>query len=583
MGRIPEHIIEQVQHATDIVSVVQAYIPLKRAGVNFKAPCPFHSEKTPSFVVSPGKQIYHCFGCGAGGNAFHFLMNLEKITFVEAVRDLAQKVNIEIPEEQERKTDSFQKRYFELCEFAADFFVRQLKSSSFAQKYLEQRKVKPEAAESFRIGFIPKEWSLLIEAAKRKGYTEKELERSGLAVMGRAGWHDRFVNRLMFPICDVKGRVIAFGGRTVENIEPKYLNSPETEWFKKRTTLYGLNWTKNEIIQQKKVLVLEGYMDLVGLLQSGIKNCVATLGTALTTDHVRMLTRYADEIVISYDGDKAGEAASLRGIDLFVQTGAQVRVLMLPQGLDPDDYVLEHGAEAFKRLVDEAPYFLDYKLEKLCEQFDPSTPYGQRDIARGMLQLIQKIEDPVLKSAWIKKCADKLRISEKVILSQSFAENKYEDRRGFEEKEPVLMKEPDLLSIECEVLRYIFEKPLFASKACSELECSDFEDPTLRQIFEKIKDLSIDGAWDGVPSLMSQIQDSQLISFLSALSARPIETDHLEKMFERSLLRLRRRRLKKELNHLNKQLAELERSQQDVSSVLQQILETRQTLEKIDL
>ncbi len=583
MGRIPEEIIDQVLNATDIVSVVQGYFPLKRAGANFKAPCPFHSEKTPSFVVSPVKQIYHCFGCGAGGNAFHFVMNLDKLTFVEVVTEFAQKAGVAIPDVKEHKSNSFQQKYYELCELATEFFVRHLKQDKSAQEYVKQRGLTSEEIEKFRIGFIPKEWSLLLDAAKKKGYSEKELERAGLIVQGSQGWRDRFVHRLMFPICDIKGRVVAFGGRTVSDSMPKYLNSSETEFFKKRSLLYGLNWTKNEISQQKSVLVLEGYMDLIALHQAGFQNCVATLGTALTLDHVRLLTRFAEEIVISYDGDQAGVGASLRGIDLFAQTGAQVRVLMLPQGYDPDDYVKEHGADAFKQLIKEAPFFLDYKLEKLCGQFDAGSPYGQRDIARGMLDLIQRMDDQLLKNAWVKKCADRLRISEKVLFSQLVTKNSYPQEVGQSPEEPKKLPKPDLLSIEGEILRFIFEKPLFASQACSELECSDFEDPTFRHIFEKIKDLSIDGAWSGLPSLMSQLQDQELLSFLSALSARPIDLEQIEKQFQRSLLRLRRKRVEKELKVLNDRLAALERSNEDVGQVLQQILDKRQSLQEFEL
>jgi len=399
MGRIPEQIIDQVQHATDIVAMVQSSIPLKRAGVNFKAPCPFHSEKTPSFVVSPSKQIYHCFGCGAGGNVFHFLMATEKISFIDAVKELAQKANIVLPQTSQAPADSFQKTYTELYELASRFYEKQLSTHPEIIDYLKSRGLQPKTIQFFRLGFVPKTWSALIEAAKKKGYSEKQLERAGLAVEGRSGLHDRFVERIIFPIHDIKGRVNAFGGRALGENMPKYLNSPETDYFKKRQTLYGLNWTKNEIIKENKVLVLEGYMDLIGLYQAGLKHCVATLGTALTLEHVRLLTRFAQEIIISYDGDKAGEGASLRGIDLFVQTGAQVRVLMLPQGSDPDDFILQNGVEAFQKLIDQAPYFLDYKLEKLCESHDPTTPYGQRDIARGMLSLIGKMEDTLLKNA----------------------------------------------------------------------------------------------------------------------------------------------------------------------------------------
>lgn len=581
MSRIPDSVIEQIQNATDVVGLVQSYVPLKRAGANFKGVCPFHSEKTPSFMVSPTKQIYHCFGCGVGGNVFHFLMAMEKMSFVEAVRELAQKANIPIPETSSpQPQNSFQKTYYELCQSAARFYTRVLHRHPQAMEYLKKRGLSTETIELFQLGYIPKAWSELMDAAKKKGFTPQQLERAGLAIQGRSGWHDRFVERIIFPICDIKGRPIAFGGRAVGDAMPKYLNSPETEFFKKRNTLYGLNWTKGEIIKKEQVLVLEGYMDLISLYQAGFKHCAATLGTALTTDHVRLLTRFAQEIIISYDGDKAGEDASLRGIDLFVKTGAQVRILKLPDGFDPDTFILQKGADAFQKLIDSAPFFLDYKLDKLCQQHDPSTPYGQRDIARGMLSLISRIEDELLRNAWLKKCAERLRMSEKVLLEQL---HKGSDRPAAAEVQqpPAEVKEPDLLSVEAELLRLLFEKPEWALEACQQLEPADFKDPYLGRCFVKIQELVSKGVWNGVHSLISGMEDSENVSFLSALSAREMETENLQESFQRTLTRLRRIRLEREIETLNRELIECERTRQEVGPILQEIMDKRKELEKI--
>jgi DNA primase len=264
-------------------------------------------------------------------------------------------------------------------------------------------------------------------------------------------------------------------------------------------------------------------MDFLALYQAGFKYAVATLGTALTQEHVRALTRFAEEIIISYDGDKAGEDASLRGIDLFVHTGCQVRVLVLPKGFDPDEYILQKGIASFQNLIDQAPYFLDYKLDKLCEQFDPTTPYGQRDIARGMMQLLGKMEDEVLQSAWIKKCAHKLKINEDLLRRQIEGGVKTEPFRETRRTETPA-REPDRLSIENELFRYLFEMPELAKEACALLSPEDFKDPILKQNFATICGLYSEGNWNGVHSLLAGIEDSNQVSFLSALSARPIET-----------------------------------------------------------
>lgn len=580
MARIPESTIEDVQRATDIVGLIQSYIPLRRAGVNFKATCPFHSEKTPSFIVSPAKQIYHCFGCSAGGNVFHFLMAMEKITFFEAVKDLAQKAGIALPVEKGEASNPFQSVYYELHQFATQFYISVLRRTKPALDYLRARGLKPETIQTFQLGFAPDAWDELLQAARKKGTSPEQLEKAGLAVQGKGGWHDRFVNRILFPIFDVKGRVIGFGGRAMGEAMPKYLNSPETDYFKKGKTLYGLHLTKNEIVREKQVLVLEGYMDVLGLYQAGIKHCVATLGTALTVEHVRALTRFAGEVIISYDGDKAGIDASLRGIDLFVQESCQVRILVLPSGFDPDDFVLKKGSEAFRSLIQSAPFFLDYKLDRLCEEHDPSTPYGQRDIARGMLSIIGKIGDEVLRSAWVKKCAERLKLSEEMLRREMLREKMPRDATApaAEEKGPA---RPNLLSAESEVLRWLIEEPKLAADAVLHLAPEDFEEPLLRRCFEEVGRRVSSGQWNGISSLLGGEEEPAVVSCWSALAAQPLQSGTRKREFSDAAGVVRRRSLERQIRRLMVEVGERERARQDVGPLLQQLLEKRRQLEKI--
>lgn len=581
MGRIPESTIEDVQRAADIVGLIQTYIPLKRAGVNFKATCPFHSEKTPSFIVSPAKQIYHCFGCSAGGNVFHFLMAMEKITFFEAVKDLAQKAGIALPVEKGESSNPFQPVYYELHQFATQFYISVLRRTKPALDYLRARGLKPETIQTFQLGFAPDAWEELLQAARKKGYSPEQLEKAGLAVQGKGGWHDRFVNRILFPIFDVKGRVIGFGGRAMGEAMPKYLNSPETDYFKKGKTLYGLHLTKNEIVREKQVLVLEGYMDVLGLYQAGIKHCVATLGTALTVEHVRALTRFAGEVIISYDGDKAGIDASLRGIDLFVQESCQVRILVLPSGFDPDDFVLKKGSEAFRNLIQNAPFFLDYKLDRLCEEHNPATPYGQRDIARGMLAIIGKIGDEVLRSAWVKKCAERLKLSEELLRREMTREKTPPGAAMPVVAEEKAAARPNLLSAESEVLRWLIEEPKLAADAVQHLAPEDFEEPLLRRCFEEVGRRVSSGQWNGISSLLGGEEEPAVVSCWSALAAQPLQSGTRKREFADAAGVVRRRSLERQIRRLMAEVGERERARQEVGPVLEKLIEKRRQLEKI--
>ena len=349
---ISETIINQILDKVNIADIISGYIPLRRAGRNFKANCPFHHEKTPSFMVSPDKQIFHCFGCGAGGNVFGFLMKYERLEFPEAVQLLADKLGIEIPRSsappEERSEIS---KIHSANDAAANFYhytLLKMEHGKAACEYLKKRGVTEECIKRLKLGYAPPEWDSLFNHAKRKGLDHKILEKSGLALPGReGGFYDRFRHRIIFPIHNHKGQVIGFGARVLDETLPKYINSPETPVYNKGSHLYGLNLAAEHIKQKDFVIVVEGYLDFLTPFQAGIGNIVASLGTALTQDQVRLLKRFTKNITMVFDADSAGESASLRGLDIAVGEDMNAKVAALPQGYDPDKFTRELGADKF--------------------------------------------------------------------------------------------------------------------------------------------------------------------------------------------------------------------------------------------
>jgi DNA primase len=378
-GLIPDSFIEELLGRVDIVEVIERRVPLRKAGREYQARCPFHDEKTPSFTVSPQKQFYHCFGCGAHGSAIGFLMNYEGLEFVDAVEDLARLAGLQVPREA-GSAPRPASGLFEILDAAAAWYQEQLKQSPEAIAYLKRRGLSGEMAAQFGIGYAPAGWDGLI---KHLGTDEQRLDRlrrAGMLSQGKSGEYDKFRDRIMFPIHDRRGRVIAFGGRALAEDGPKYLNSPETELFHKGRELYGLYQARKSQPKLERILVVEGYMDVVALAQFGFHNCVATLGTATTGDHAELLFRAADEVVYCFDGDRAGRKAAWRALEATLprlREGRQARFLFLPEGEDPDSMVRRGGAEAFAELLAEAQPLSGYFFDHLSEGVDMSSIDGR--------------------------------------------------------------------------------------------------------------------------------------------------------------------------------------------------------------
>ncbi|MCG0277534.1 MAG: DNA primase [Thermanaeromonas sp.] len=397
-----EELIEEIKARVDIVDLISEYVPLKRRGQNYVGLCPFHTEKTPSFTVSPGKQLFYCFGCGVGGDAFTFLMKREGLSFTEALRRLAERAGISLDEKEGATVFGFRRekeRLYQIGALAARFYhliLLRHPSAAKAREYLRYRRVSPEAVKVFELGYAPDSPRALVDYLRRHGFHPREIALAGLAA-SRApeGSFDRFRRRLMFPVKDASGRVVGFGGRSLDNSEPKYLNTPETPLFRKGHHLYGLHLAAPGIRRQGRAVVVEGYLDAVSAWQHGIDNVVATLGTSLTAEQARELKRYTEEVVIAYDADAAGRAAALRVLEILAEMGLRVRVLPLPEGKDPDEFLQDHGGQAFRQLIEEAPPWLVYIIEETIRFHDLADPNECVKAVQKVIPYLAKIEDAV--------------------------------------------------------------------------------------------------------------------------------------------------------------------------------------------
>lgn len=421
MAFYSEELIEDIKSSNDIVDIISEYVTLKRSGRNYFGLCPFHNEKSSSFSVSPDKQIFHCFGCGEGGNVIKFLMKIENIDFLEAIEILAQRARIELPKD-DKDIDvqklKLKEKVYEINAYTARFFYNNLSSSEnkVAQEYLINRQIDINTVKRFGMGFSTNDINSLYKSLKEKGYSEEEILASGLVVKKDNSFIDRFRNRLIFPIFDVRDRIIAFGGRVLDKSLPKYINSPETIAYVKGKNLFGLNIARKS--GAEKVIVVEGYMDAISLHQRGINNAVASLGTALTENQGRLLRKYFGEVIICYDADAAGQEATLRGLDILSKLGCRVKVLRLNDCKDPDEYVIKHGVDKFKLLVEHAISLVEYKISMLRTKIDINTPDGKLMFLNKISQILSKVDNDIEKDIYVKNIAKETEIKQEAIYTE---------------------------------------------------------------------------------------------------------------------------------------------------------------------
>ncbi|MDA1196293.1 MAG: DNA primase, partial [Planctomycetota bacterium] len=415
MSRIPDHIIDQVRDAHDIVDIVQRAVPLKKAGAAYKGLCPFHDEKTPSFTVHPGRQTYKCFGCGKGGNVFGFLMETQGLAFPEAVRRLAEERGIVLPDEprSDPAEDERLDRVRRALAFAHKFFASTLASDAGreARSYLERRGYDTAAQQQFGLGYAPAAWDRLLEAAVAAGLTPQDLDDAGLVVPRREsdGFYDRYRNRVMFPIADGRARLCTFAGRTLDPDEQaKYINGPETIAFRKSDVLYALHRARDTIRRRGESLLMEGYTDVLMCHMHGFENAVAGMGTAFTERQARLLARAAERVVLVYDGDDAGRAAAEKSLDVLLQHGLEVRVALLPEGRDVDEILIEEGPEAFQAVLDASLELFEFKLAAAGRRHDLDTPRGRAQAMEEIVASVVKVQSELERDQLLRMLADRL-------------------------------------------------------------------------------------------------------------------------------------------------------------------------------
>ena len=395
MARYSEEILNEVRQSNDIVDVISQYVHLKRSGRNYFGLCPFHNEKSPSFSVSPDKQIFHCFGCGVGGNVITFVSQIEGLNFVETVQMLAERANIQLPTLQnngDTQREILKEKVYKVNEFTAEYYHQNLykPQAKMAQEYVKKRQLTNETLKSFRIGFSGK-FDELYQELKKQGFQEQEILESGLVNKNERGQYiDRYRNRLMFPICDARGRVIAFGGRVLDDSKPKYINSPENVVYSKGRHLFGLNVAKKG--DTKKILIVEGYMDVISLHQRGITNVVASLGTALTEQQGWLLRKNSEQIILSFDSDEAGIKAKLRSIEILQNMGCDLRVLQLEGAKDPDEYILKYGNIRFQNAVDKAFSVVEFS----CAMMNNMATFAEAEINDDYLEEVRGEENYIV-------------------------------------------------------------------------------------------------------------------------------------------------------------------------------------------
>ncbi|NMB46301.1 MAG: DNA primase [Firmicutes bacterium] len=591
-GPIPEQLIAEIRERNDIVGVVSEYVQLRRTGKSWKGLCPFHSEKTPSFNVNQEEQFYYCFGCGAGGNVINFVMAMENLPFRDALGRLAERVGIDLTPKavspEERRQRSEREKLLELHQAAQEFFVRNLfgDAGTLARQYLAARGVKAETARRFGLGFALPEWRTLLTYLQKQGFGSADCLAAGLALEGRnARYYDRFRGRLMFPVCNGRGQPIAFGGRVLDASQPKYLNSPETLIFSKGNNLYRLDLARVAFRERGFAIVVEGYMDVIGLYEAGVDNVVASLGTALTETQARVLQRFTDEVVIAFDGDAAGEAATWRGLDVLRSQGLRVRVLELPGGEDPDTFVRKYGRESFEELLSEAAGLTEFKLRTIIRRGELSSVDGKVATTGRIIEVLTEIDSPVEQNEYLRWAAAMLKISEDVLAAElaahqakagiesssrhriSTRSNNREDGKGSSEAStqrigrwqggPGLNSFAGLSVIEATLLRLLLDDRHLIDQVRDVLSPSDFRHPVAQKAMECLLDCQDAGEFESGAAIFDYAQDASVHQLFAGLLSSRTSLPPSQACIH-YVRRLQLMQLKDDLKRLEEQISRVE-------------------------
>ena len=595
MLRYSDEIIEEVRSSNDIVDVISQYVTLKRSGRNYFGLCPFHKEKSPSFSVSPDKQIYHCFGCGVGGNVFHFLSKIENITFRESIEELAERAGITLPvldSREDTKQMELKTKVYEINALAAQFYHENLykPSSKIAQEYIKKRKLDNKTLQSFLIGYSGN-FDELYQMLKQKGYTEEQMMASSMIVKSDRGRYlDRFRKRVMFPIQDVRGKIIAFGGRVLDDSKPKYMNSPETIVYSKGRHLFGMNLAKNS--GSKKIIIVEGYMDAISLHQRGINNAVASLGTALTEAQGRLLRKYSEQVIIGYDADGAGQAATLRGLEILQNLGCDIRILQIEGAKDPDEFVVKYGPERFNFYVEKAISLIEYKVKMLKKELNIDNANDKIKFLNEIAKLLSKITNELEKEVYVEKIAKEYGISQEAIYAQI---NKlmYANQKGIKvlEKNTVVpvrkkVEQAEQLSAGTikreKMLIFLLIAPDYDGyhKINESITIEDIQSEQNKKIIKILYEHFRNGD-SNTSNCLDWFEDEEDINYLTSIMAEDFEITDMDKCLEDVIHFYEKERIQKQKNELIKKMESGTLTKEEESKLVQELNKIILTLAKM--
>ena len=580
--------LEQIRAASDIVDVIGSYLPLKRAGANFVALCPFHKEKTPSFNVNPHRQIFHCFGCHKGGDVFTFVKEYENIDFPEAVRRLADRAKIPLESEKGSgvpQARHLKERLLQIHEQIAQRWQNALAneaSGQIARDYLAKRGVSSEAIRLFRLGCAPDLWDDTVNWAKSKGHELALVEQAGLILRRQEGegYYDRFRGRLMFPICDEQGRVIGFSGRVLSGDEKsaKYVNSPETPIFTKSKVFFGLDKSKRAVLEAGYAIVCEGQLDLIACFMAGVQNVVAPQGTAFTADHARILRRYVEEVVLCFDSDEAGQNAAVRSLDSLLASGLAVRVAVVPAPHDPDSFIQTSGGAAFQQLIERAEGFFDYYLNRLCATNAVTTDKGRLAVLRGMAEAVHKTGNVVLVDKYAQKTALRLGVTPDAVRAEF---GKLARPRSFtpEEAAPPPGESDARLrpsNHEYWLLKLLLAHDDLVAEAAAHLDAAWVQHPIARQIVSQRLAAHANGTWSSLAAFLEECPAPEMQSLMTEVTAESRPIPNPAQQLSDVILRLRNQFIDRQLAELMQRANHPECAEAERLDLLRQQQELRQ-------
>ena len=573
MVRYSDELIDEIKSKNDIVDIISQYVVLKRSGRNFFGLCPFHKEKSPSFSVSPDKQIFHCFGCGMGGNVFHFLSKIENISFIESLEMLANRANIELPtltNQGDDKKAYLKSKVYEINKIAAIFYHENLYKANAkpAQEYVKKRKLDNKTLKAFHIGYSGT-FNELYQVLKKEGFTEEEILASSLVNKNERGqFIDRFRNRLMFPIQDERGRFIAFGGRVLDDSKPKYINSPENIVYSKGRNLFGLNVAKTGDL--KKIIIVEGYMDAISLYQRGITNVVASLGTAMTEAQGRLLRKSSEQIIIGYDSDGAGQTATMRGLEILNNLGCDLRILQLEGAKDPDEFIIKYGPDKFKRYVDNAISLVEFKVKMFKQDLNLQHPNDKIKFLNEIAKILSKVGNSIEKEVYMDKIALDYKISKEAIQAEinkiSYADNQgnklLENKIAIKEiakqeestiNDAILKREKMLIFL---LINYPEES---FNKLKQKISYQDVKDKNNQEIVKKLYEQIEKGNINTIKNnVLEYFQDEHIINYLTGIMAYNFEVTEVSKCIDDILINYEKDNLSSYKNEIIKQLENTE-------------------------